>query len=90
MFFIKKLIKINKAKSKRVENIITVTILSMVDIDKFNNNNLLLNDLYWYKIFSNYENVEFIDLLKFFSKEKYHEKYYFTCEHHFILMVQKL
>ena len=83
LIFIKKLI--NKAKSKGVKNIILVTIPSVVDIDRFNNNNLLLNDLLWYKTFSNYQGVEFIDLLKYFSKQKYHEKYYFTCDHHFNL-----
>jgi hypothetical protein len=46
----------------------------MVDVDRFNNNNLLLNDLHWYKIFSSYEDVDFIDLLKYFSKKKYHKK----------------
>ena len=54
----------------------------VVDIDRFNNNNLLLNNLLWYKTFSNYDGIKFIDLLKYFSKEKYHEKYYFTCDHH--------
>lgn len=79
--FVKKLIY--KAKSKGVKNIVLVTIPSVVDIDRFNNNSLYLNDLLWYQTFSNYQGVEFIDLLKYFSKEKYHERYYFTCDHHF-------
>ena len=68
-----------------MENIILVTISAVVDIDRFNNDNLLLNDLLWYKTFSNYQGVEFVDLLKYFSKQKYHEKYYFTCDQHFNL-----
>ena len=52
---------------------------------RFNNNSLFINDLLCYKTFSNYQDVEFVDLLKYFNKEKYHEKYYFTCDHHFNL-----